>query len=340
MAKSYLVTGGSGFLGSALARRLIQNGHHVRVLDNDSRGSRTRLADLQKDFELVEGDIRDFATVERAVKGVDAVCHLAFVNGTELFYSHPELVLEVGVKGIMHVVDACLKHNVGELILASSSEVYNEAGVVPTDETVPLCIPDPWNPRYSYAAGKLISEVIALNYGRTQFERVVVFRPHNVYGPDMGWEHVIPQFIIRMKEGCREQDGLICFPIQGNGKQTRSFIFIEDFTDGLNLVIEKGEHLGLYHIGTMQEVTIESLAQMVGDYFGVRIAVMPSEPALGGPQRRCPNIHKLSALGFLPRYTLRQGLDITARWYDEHAPEAATKSGIRMDLSSCRVTVS
>ena len=92
---------------------------------------------------------------------MDSVCHLAFINGTKYFYSMPELVLDVGVKGIVNVVDGCLKHGVGELVVASSSEVYHEPAVVPTDETVPLCIPDPLNPRYSYAAGKLISEIIA-----------------------------------------------------------------------------------------------------------------------------------------------------------------------------------
>jgi nucleoside-diphosphate-sugar epimerase len=319
MAKTYLVTGGSGFLGSALVRRLVGAGDRVRVFDNHSRGSFQRLEDIHGDFELMEGDIRDFDAVEHAVRGVDAVCHLAFINGTEFFYTHPELVLEVGVKGIIHVVDACLKHGVGELILASSSEVYHEPSIVPTDESVPLCIPDPWNPRYSYAAGKMISEIIALNYGRARLQRVVIFRPHNVYGPDMGWEHVIPQFVTRIKE-VSGQSSPAPFPIQGSGKQTRAFIFIEDFTDALILVIEKGEHLGLYHIGTMEEVTIESLAQIVAKYFGVRIAVVPSEPALGGTQRRCPDIHKISTLGFLPKWSLAKGVEITAEWYEKHAP--------------------
>ena len=187
MSKSYLVTGGSGFLGSALVRRLVPLGCRVRVLDNNLRGHVGRLQAVHGEFEFIEGDIRDPEAVERAVKGMDSVCHLAFVNGTEYFYSRPELVLDVGVKGIVNVVDACLKHGIGELIVASSSEVYHEPHTVPTDETVPLCIPDPLNPRYSYAAGKLISEIIALNYGRARFERVLVFRPHNVYGPDMGW---------------------------------------------------------------------------------------------------------------------------------------------------------
>jgi nucleoside-diphosphate-sugar epimerase len=325
--KTYLVTGGCGFLGSALVRRLIDAGHQVRILDNISRGDLSRLDDVTGDFEYIHGDIRDADAVQRAAKGADAVCHLAFVNGTEFFYSHPELVLEVGVKGIMNVVDACLKQNIGELIVASSSEVYHEPAVIPTSETVPLCIPDPWNPRYSYAAGKQISEIVALNYGRTRFERVVIFRPHNVFGPDMGWEHVVPQFILRMKR--QVQANLadpVSFPIQGTGSQTRAFVFIEDFTDGLMLVLSRGEHLGIYHIGTMEEITIEALAIMVGAYFGRHVEIVPTEPALGGAGRRCPDIRKLAALGYVPKWTMRDGLDVTAEWYDRHSAKCPNKN--------------
>lgn len=121
--RHYLVTGGTGFLGAALVRRLLADGARVRVLDDDSRGAVGRLADLRGNFEFVKGDVRDPSAVAAAAKGVDSVCHLAFVNGTEFFYSKPELVLEVGVKGMMNVLDACLAHNIPELVLASSSEV-------------------------------------------------------------------------------------------------------------------------------------------------------------------------------------------------------------------------
>ena len=332
--KTYLVTGGSGFLGSALVRRLVESGHGVRVLDNGSRGRLSRLDAIKGAFEFVDGDIRDPDTVDRAVKGIDGVWHLAFVNGTETFYSRPELVLDVGVKGMTNVVDACLKQNVGELILASSSEVYHEPAVVPTDESVALCIPDPKNPRYSYAAGKLISEVMALNYGRSRFERVVIFRPHNVYGPDMGWQHVVPQFVVRMKKTVHASDeGTICFPIQGTGQQTRSFIFIDDFVDGLMLLLASGDHLGIYHVGSTDEITIAQLAGMVGEYFCRRVTVQPSVPALGGTHRRCPDISKLKALGFAPKWTLRDGLRITAQWYDRHSDECPNDSPWHQDLS-------
>ena len=141
-----------------------------------------------------------------------------YVNGTATFYSAPELVLDVGVKGMVNVIDACRRQNVGSLVLASSSEVYQSPPRVPTAEDVPLVVPDPHNPRLSYGAGKIISEMMAINYGRKYFERVLIFRPHNVYGPDMGFEHVIPQFAVRLKRACAAHPaGAVPFPIQGSG---------------------------------------------------------------------------------------------------------------------------
>ncbi len=323
MTKTYLVTGGAGFLGSAFVRRLVREGNRVRVFDNQSRGRIERLRDLADSIEYVSGDIRNPAEVESAVKGVDSVCHLAFVNGTEFFYAKPELVLEVGVKGIVNVLDACLRHNVPELVLASSSEVYQEPPVIPTPESVALSIPDPMNPRWSYSAGKIISEMMAINYGRTRFSRVLIFRPHNVYGPDMGWEHVIPQFVLRMHRLASSSD-TVRFPIQGTGTQTRSFVFIDDFIDGLMATIRGGTHLNVYNIGTQEEITIAGLVRMVGDLFGKRIEVVPGPPAAGGTSRRCPDIAKITALGYAPRIPLREGLAITTKWYRENAHLAPT----------------
>lgn len=317
--RNYLVTGGTGFIGSALVRRLLQDGHAVRVLDNNARGALRRLIGVEDQIEMIEGDIRDPSVVADALAGVDGVCHLAYINGTEYFYSKPELVLEVAVKGMMNVLDGCRDQEVSELILASSSEVYQTPVEVPTDETAELSVPDVLNPRYSYGGGKIICELLAINYGRKFFDRVVVFRPHNVYGPDMGFEHVLPQFILRMKELSEEPGDPLAFPIQGTGEETRAFVYIDDFTDGLLRVIEKGEHLNVYHIGTQEEMAIGDVAREVGRCFGREIELVASELAKGGTVRRCPDISKLTALGYQPKVSLPEGIAKTAKWYVENA---------------------
>jgi len=316
--RSYLITGGTGFLGSALTRRLVGAGARVRVLDNNSRGRPARLQDLDQRFEYLEGDVRDMAAVDRACEGIDVVCHLAFINGTEFFYTKPDLVLEVAVKGIVNVIEAAVRHRVPELMVMSSSEVYHEPNRIPTDETIALSIPDCLNPRYSYAAGKILHEIMAVNFGRRNFQRVTIVRPHNVYGPDMGDEHVIPQFVARMRALQTHPTDPIPFSIQGTGLQTRSFVFVDDFVDGVMLVLERGEHLGIYHIGTLEEVSIEALARLVAEHYGRPIKIVPGPPADGGANRRCPDITKMMKLGYRPNFTLREALPPVVRWYDEH----------------------
>jgi nucleoside-diphosphate-sugar epimerase len=315
-----LVTGGSGFIGSGLVKALVKNGERVRVLDDNSRGRPRRLTEVEKDIEFIGGDVRDANAVEKAAQGMDEVHHLAFVNGTEFFYSHPDLVLDVGVRGMINVIDACRKHNIGKLILASSSEVYQTPPQVPTDETAPLVVPDVLNPRYSYGGGKLISELMAINYGRKYFERVLVFRPHNVYGPDMGFEHVIPQFAMRMQKLGPQQPGShLQFDIQGTGEETRSFCFIDDLVAGVMVMRDKGEHLGIYHVGTTEEVTIAHVARCIADIADAEIDIVPGKLQPGGTMRRCPDISKLAKLGYKPRVRLSEGLEPTVDWYWRNA---------------------
>src|SRR5207237_6232594 len=122
----------------------------------DSRGAAERLGDVRDQIELIAGDIRDAAVVRTAARGVDIICHLAYINGTEYFYTQPELILEVATKGMMNVLDACIAEGVRDLVLASSSEVYQAPPVIPTDETAPLTVPDVLNPRFSYGGGKIV----------------------------------------------------------------------------------------------------------------------------------------------------------------------------------------
>lgn len=313
--RKFLVTGGAGFLGSALSKGLLARGGHVRTLDNNVRHGIQAFTAAER-MEIVNGDIRDPEIVKAAAEGVDCVCHLAYINGTEFFYTKPELVLEVAVKGMMNVIDACIAHRVPELILVSSSEVYQTPPCIPTDETAPLVVPDVMNPRFSYGGGKIVSELLAINYGRTHFDRVLIIRPHNIYGPNMGREHVIPQFILRMKESMdRQPAGPVRFAIQGTGEETRAFIYIDDFVQGALCVLDNGEPLGIYHVGSDRETSIRDLAHMVAQLWGRGIELAQGQLLEGSTLRRCPDVTKLKALGFAPCISLETGLRRTADWY-------------------------
>jgi nucleoside-diphosphate-sugar epimerase len=320
MSRSILVTGGTGFIGSAVVRRLVRDGHNVRVVDNDLRGSAARLQDIRDSFELIACDVRDVEAMTAAAKGTDLLLHLAALNGTENFYNRPDLVLDVGIRGMYGALDAARAAGVSEFILASSSEAYQTPPVIPTPENVPLMLPDPWNPRFSYGGSKLISEIMLANYHRDFFTRALSFRPHNVYGPDMGWEHVIPQFALRVHDQSQAQPaGVLPIQIQGDGSQTRSFIFIDDFVDGLVLLMDKGVHRNTYHIGTTNELTMADLVKLVGKSLDREVEVVPGELLQGSTERRCPDVSKLAALGFAPAVPLADGVARTVQWYADNA---------------------
>jgi len=311
--KKYLVTGGSGFLGSAIVKRLVKNGDQVTVFDNQSRGSFSNLQKIKSSIRIINGDIRDKSQLQKAVHGNDSVIHLAYINGTEFFYKYPDVVLEVAVKGIMNVIDVAKEEGIESFYYASSSEVYNNPPVIPTPEKVPLLIPDPYNPRYSYSGGKILGELLTIHLGRKYFKRNIIFRPHNVYGPAMGKEHVIPQLILKMKNMSKKVSS---FQIQGNGKQTRSFIYIDDFVEGFMYVVNKGKNLETYNIGTNNEIAIKKLCQIIAKEYGKKITIKAGNLQEGSPQRRCPDISKLNKLGFTPKITIAQGIHETALWYN------------------------
>jgi len=316
LAERILVTGGSGFLGSALTRRLVAAGHDVVVLDDNSRGNVTRLADVLDDLTFVEADIRDGRAVANAMVGCDCVFHLAFVNGTRFFYEQPDLVLDVGVKGALTTIEAARDLGVGTYILASSSEVYQQPDTLPTPESERAIVPDVRNPRFSYAGGKLISELLSVNFFRDTPVRDMIFRPHNVFGPDMGFEHVIPELMGKL---CMASDGWrankATIEIQGSGEETRAFCYVEDAVDQLVVMYERGRKGEIYHIGIDREQTLHELIEQIGALLGIGITVLPGTPRAGGTSRRCPDISKIRSIGYARRDRFAEGLARTVEWY-------------------------
>lgn len=317
------VTGAAGFIGAYLVRALLRDGHDVLAVDNLARGRASRLDSVVSQLELAEVDVRDAEALTRVFAGVDTVMHLAAINGTENFYHQPRLVLDVGVKGMLAVSEACLAAGVADLVVASSAEVYQTPSVVPTPETVPMVIPDSLNPRYSYGGSKLISELIAFNYCRDELRKVQVFRPHNVYGPDMGWKHVLPQLVEKVLDARRRGDGTIT--LQGDGTETRAFCYVDDIVAGILTMWQRGETANVYHIGSQEETTVAELARAVGRTLGEHdLRLVPGPAAPGGTPRRCPDISKIRALGYEPLVNLEAGVKTTVAWYASHArPEGA-----------------
>ena len=308
--KTFLVTGGTGFIGSNISKLLINENYNVKIFDNNSRGSLRKLKFFNKKYKFIKGDIRNKTQVSKAFKNIDAVVHLAYVNGTKYFYRYPTKILEIAIKGIINVIEGCIENNIKELYLASSSEVYQTPNKIPTDETEMLKIPDINNPRYSYGGGKILTELMGIHYGKKFFKKLIIFRPHNVYGPDMGNEHVIPEFIKRFKNLKGKS-----FKIQGTGNEIRSFMYIDDFIEAFNLIIKKGEHLEVYNFGTSEKINIKSLATLISKILQKKIEIVSTPLQKGGTKIRLPDISKIKKLGFKQKNDILSGLKKTIDFY-------------------------
>lgn len=321
-----LITGGAGFIGSTLCKQLSEQNHQIIAFDNFSRKSHLN---NMHGIETYDGDVRQSEHLHGALKKhgqFDALWHLAYINGTSTFYSNPELVLDVGVKGAINTLDLALEHNIKNYILCSTSEVYNEPTQVPTPENERILIPDIHNPRFSYSGGKIISELLAIHYGAKQGLETKIFRPHNIYGSNMGTEHVIPQLIkkILFPNNPKFIDQKLVVPIQGTGLETRSFCYIEDAIRQMIMASndEASETAPIYNIGNEDEISINQLALLIADILNIQIVIDSEEkPLLGSSGRRCPSMNKLNKLGYKSSYNLRDGLTQTIEWYKKYFTE-------------------
>lgn len=313
---TFFVTGGSGFLGSSFVSRLVKNNERVIVYDDFSRGSLRKIQSIKNKVKIVDGDVRDEKKILKESKGCDYFFHFAAINGTEFFYKKPQEVLDVAIRGVLAGIDSSVKNNIRNFFLASSSEVYQTPKVIPTPENIELIIPDVFNSRYSYGGGKIASELICLNYYKSFFEKMIIFRPHNVYGPDMGNEHVIPQLILNSYRAFHDNKDSI--EIRGSGKQTRSFIYIEDFTDCLFKILKKGKTRNIYHVGNLDEITIEKLVVKIHNLLKLNLKILKTKEPDGETNRRCPDIKKIKRLGYRQNVSLDDGLSEVVKWYIKH----------------------
>ena len=299
-----LVTGGSGFIGSAITNYLVENGHSVTVFDNNSRGKLRRLSGVLSKIKFKKGDIRNYNKLKSISGNFDTVIHLAYVNGTKFFYKKPFEILDIAANGLLNILKFSKEKKVKNFYLASSSEVYQNPLHFPTDEKEMLKIPDIHNPRYSYGGGKIFSELYGIHFAKKYFKKFIIFRPHNVYGKDMGNDHVIPEFINRFKNiGTKKK-----FLIYGTGSEIRSFIYIDDFVNGFDKLFRKGKNQEIYNIGTSEKVKISQLAKSIAIILKKQIKFSRTKLLKGSPSKRCPNIKKIKKLGFKQKISLREGL--------------------------------
>ncbi|RSN73689.1 SDR family NAD(P)-dependent oxidoreductase, partial [Candidatus Methanodesulfokora washburnensis] len=242
-----LVTGGAGFIGSHLVKALVEAGYSVRVLDNLSTGSLENLRGLSLDF--VKGDVRNYDEVEEAVKGMEAVVHLAALIDVSESVEKPLDYLEVNVKGTLNVARA--SRNVDTVVFSSSCAVYGEPEKLPIDEDHRI------NPKSPYAASKAGGEAYIISYANLYGYRPVILRFFNVYGPKQSraYSGVITEFIKRAARG----DPLI---IYGDGEQTRDFIHVRDAVDAVMRSL-KSNASGIYNIGSGKATKISELAYLV-----------------------------------------------------------------------------
>ena len=301
--KTFVVTGGTGFIGSHISELLVKKNFNVKIYDDTSLGSLNNIKNFKKKIKFVKGDIRNKKLLNKTLKNTKAVIHLAYVNGTRHFYDIPIKILDIAVKGIMNVLEGCINNNIKELYLASTAEVFQTAHKIPTTEEEPLKIPDIYNPRYSYACGKILSEFMGIHYGKKFFKKLIIFRPYNIYGPRMGKDHVIPDFIQKLKMMKGKN-----FKIQGSGNEIRSFCHINDFVGAFDLLLSKGKHLNVYNIGTSEKIKIKDLAYKMSKISKKKIIIIKTPLSKGSTKIRVPDISKMKKLGFKPKLNLDKGL--------------------------------
>lgn len=328
-----LVTGGGGFIGFHLSRHLAEQPDvELTIADNWFRAGapdgeietlrrrpRVRVASLDL-TSRAEWD-------ELSVGGTyDEIYHLAAINGTRFFYERPYDVLRVNTLGCVHLVDwlsATEKFARSKVVFASSSEVY--AGLeamgrlpLPTPETVGSAFTDLANPRISYGVSKLAGE-LAIRHGAARGGRSwVILRYHNVYGPRMGTEHVIPALCERV---ARREDPLRVF----GAEQRRAFCYVDDAVEATRQLMERPVSGEVVHVGNpADEVTMEDLAVRVAACAGYQPALERVLAPAGSVSRRCPDVAKLQRLtGWQPRVALDEGLARTYRWYAEQGRSTA-----------------
>jgi dTDP-glucose 4,6-dehydratase len=313
-----LITGGAGFLGSHLCERLLGEGHEVICLDNFLTGSRANVAHLETHprFQLVEHDItRPFSSARR----FDSILHFASPASPIDYLELPIQTLKVGSLGTHNTLGLAKAHG-ARYLLASTSEVYGDPLVHPQPESYWGNV-NPVGPRGVYDEAKRFAEAMVMAYHRTHGVDTRIVRIFNTYGPRMRLRdgRVVPNFVSQALRGEP-------LTVYGDGRQTRSFCYVDDLVEGIYRLLLSGEHQPV-NIGNPEEMTILDFALTIRRLVGSRSEVEYRELPMDDPKTRQPDISVARrVLGWEPRVSLEDGLARTIEYFRklEARPAAAT----------------
>jgi UDP-glucuronate 4-epimerase len=308
-----LVTGGAGFIGSHVARRLLAEGGRVRVLDNfdgfyDPGIKRRRARELAalggERLQVVEGDLLDAACVQRCARDAGAVIHLAALAGVRPSIAQPARYLHVNVVGTQHVLDAVRGRPEVKVLFASSSSVYGGRTQVPFHESDPVD-----RPVSPYAASKRAGELLCATHHHLHGNPLWALRFFTVYGPGQRPEMAIASWSRLLLEGKP-------LPFFGDGSSRRDYTYIDDITDGVVAALARVQGFGIYNLGGAASTTLLELVALLEQAFG-RKASLERRPAQPGdvPATCADTSLAERAFGYRARVPLREGLRRYADWF-------------------------
>lgn len=294
-----LITGGAGFIGSNLAKRLVDDNHEVVVLDNLLRGNKIEKSVFEK-IKFVKGDVCDYETVLACSKSCEVIFHFAAVLGVDIVADNPVETMDVEVVGTRNVVKAAEVNNVKKILYASTSGIYGHSAIEKAFKEEILV-----DPRTSYAMAKRYNEIYLASHHEEKGLNAISLRFFNVYGENQDNRMVIPRFI----EQAKQNKPITVF---GEGKQTRDFTYITDTIEAcIRLMDVSGYHI--VNIANETEWNILDLANMIKEYTGseseIKFIDAPKKRYDYEVERRVGNSDKLLKLtNFKPEIDLKEGI--------------------------------
>ena len=303
-----LVTGGAGFIGSHLTDALIARGDQVVALDNFSTGSTANIKHITKNFEIIDGDIRNVDLINETTKDVDLVFHMAAALGVNTILESPLESISTNIAGSEVVLNAAAKHN-KRILIASTSEIYGKNPKQPLNESDDRVVGSPQKIRWSYSDAKAIEEAMAFSLNQEKGLKVTTARLFNTVGPRQSAHYgmVVPRFV---RSALKNEP----ISIYGDGTQSRVFCHVHDAIEALLALVGTAKTINeVYNVGGTGEITIKELADTVIKETNSQSSIefIPYEkayaPGFEDMQRRVPDISKINQdLGWAPKKDLSQ----------------------------------